>query len=181
MPLSLNTNLFSFLELKVRVEINFAESFYQAGNSTQGNLLCMTGARIMEPQPTQYLQTHPQGHIVWFHSFLAWIYSTPSSPGSDVHPGSLPTRIQGSAEMELRSWSFPISFWKFTQKCCSQWWDNMIWYIHKIHKNMENSSHQLPVELGIGRTWSQEEQVEQAPSPRKQSRDSNPSPFPVHH
>lgn len=49
MPLSLNTNLFSFLELKVRVEINFADSFYQAGNSTQGNFLCMTGARIMEP------------------------------------------------------------------------------------------------------------------------------------
>lgn len=45
---------------------------------------------------------------------------------------------------------------------------------------MENSSHQLPVELGIGRTWSQEEQMEQAPSPRKESRAGTVTHFPFH-
>lgn len=48
MTLSLNTNLFFFLEFTVRVEINFAESIYPAGNSTQDNFLCVTGARIMK-------------------------------------------------------------------------------------------------------------------------------------
>lgn len=155
----------------------------------ESQVWALLGSPLHLPKPTNSAQRP--------YSTRSWL--PPSHAGTHVGPGSLPTRILTSGEMELRATSLPISD---PISRSSQAYDEIrrcnIFSNHEIYKNNEeNSSHQVPVELGICSTanpvWqkkrAQEKRMEKAPSPMKQHRPMTLTdlhehcacPFPIHY
>lgn len=132
---------------------------YQAGNSTQDKFLCMTGARIMELDLTGTYSVSPKPTLraKLSYSTHSWLEFIPHLPAV-----ALVLVLAQPPQDTGRCWDGTgVQQLSHFRGFMSQWWDNKIWSVHQVHKNnMENSSHQLPVELGIHRTWSQEKQME---------------------